>query len=49
MKRKHEVREKKLLNTFPFLIFGVPSFSYACFDTTLYEYDADWTIDENVS
>jgi hypothetical protein len=27
-------------------LLGQPSFSYACFDNTLYEYDADWTIDE---
>jgi hypothetical protein len=29
MKKKHEVREKKLFNIFPFLLFGVPSFDYA--------------------
>jgi hypothetical protein len=49
MKRKHERREKKLLNIFPFLLFGVPSFDYACFgseDVTLYEYEAGWCIEE---
>jgi hypothetical protein len=35
-----------LLNVLPFLLFGAPCFSYACFDSTLYEYDADWSIED---
>jgi hypothetical protein len=46
MKKKHEVREIKLLNVFHFLLFGVPSFNFAYFDITPYEYNADWTIEE---
>jgi hypothetical protein len=49
LKRKHEVRESKLLRIFPFLLFGVPSFNFACFgseNVTFYEYDAYWSIDD---
>jgi hypothetical protein len=46
MEKEHEIRQKKLFNLFPFLLLGQPSFSYACFEDGLYEYDSDWTIDE---
>jgi hypothetical protein len=46
------MRSQKLSNIYPFLVFGVPSFSYAGFgydDVTFYEYDPDWSIDEKCS
>jgi hypothetical protein len=47
MKKEHELRQEKMSNLFPFLLLGQPSFNYACFEDGIYEYDTDWTIDEN--
>jgi hypothetical protein len=46
MLEEHELREKKMFNLFPFLLQGIPRFSLTCFDSALYEYENDWTLDE---
>jgi hypothetical protein len=46
---KHNVKDAKIFNIYPFLLYGTPDFDFACFDeghTTLQEYHADWIMNE---
>jgi hypothetical protein len=45
----HRVKDSKLFNIYPFLLYGIPDFDFACFDEgepTLMEYQADWVMNE---